>query len=817
MWKHFIRAILVIVLLVGIVVVLVGGAIAIPKFDKSKLEFHSQPSTILDKNGNVAIKIDTGASDYVTFDQISSNMKHAIVATEDNRFYDHGGIDIRGIARALLVDIWHGGAAEGGSTITQQLAKMVYLNQSKTISRKIHEAILAAQIEHNFSKDEILEKYLNVVYLGDGQTGVQDAAKDYFGVSAKDLTLDQAAVLAGLPKAPSYYDPFVNPKAALDRRNTVLDLMYKYGYITDQQRQQAEAQPLGLRKKTGQGNNNATTNYGYYLDYILEEAKADGIDPQQILRGGVTVYTNMDQAMQASAEKAYQNNANFPKSASDQLIQSGAVFVDPKSGGILAIVGARGAFHQEGFDYATMSRRSPGSAIKPLVDYGPAIDLGLLSPNDMLVDKPMTFGNGYRPHDWDNWTVHKPGMVTVREALRESWNVPAVWTMDHILGGPEKGIAFAKRLGLTFDPSDDNLSVAIGGMKYGVSPLQMAQAYSPFDNSGILNKAHAIEKVVNSTGDVLYQFQPNPTRVMKSSTAAVMTDLMTTVVKSGTGVRAQIPGVPVAGKTGTSEYNYNGDRDAWFVGYTPQVVGAIWMGYPNTDAKHYMTGESGYPAGIFSTILAPVIKGQNQGQFPAAPQEQPVQQPPAAANQTLQLQGQWDPQSNSVTLTWNRLEQSGVQYSVFRKGTTQAIGTINAPMFIDRNPPLNQDVVYIVVATIGNKNIQSNTVDVKTDQPAAQNPSSQQPAGNLPGNSNGNTPAGDQQSQPGGSSLQPGGSSEPPQQNSTGNTNVGNTGTGNTNTNLPKSGDTGSQGAVLPPSGNLQTPPATNTEGKKKP
>jgi penicillin-binding protein 2A len=799
MWKHLIRAVLIVVLLIGIVAVLVGCAIAVPKFDKSKLEFHPQPTVILDQNNQVAIKVNTQTSDYVSFDQISDWMKKAIVATEDNRFYEHSGIDFRGIARALFFDILHGGKEQGASTITQQLAKNVYLNQGKTFTRKFQEAILAAQIEHNFSKDEILEKYLNTIYFGDGQTGVQDAAQAYFGVPAKDLKLEQAALLAALPKAPSYYDPYVNPDQALERRNLVLDLMYKYGYITDEQRKDAQAKPLGIRPPNASKQGQSTDiTYPFYLDYVIEDAKANGVDPQQIYQGGLTIYTNLNTKIQAQAEKAYQNDSNFPRSAKDQMIQSGCVFIDPHTGGVLAIVGNRGP-HTAGFNYATMSQRSPGSAIKPLVDYGPAIDLGLLGLNDPLEDRPMTFGNGYRPMDWDRWSQHRPGTVDVREALRESWNVPAVWTMDHILGGPEKGIAFAKRAGLPFDDSDYNLSVAIGGMKTGVSPLQMAQAYSAFANDGVMIQAHAINKIENAAGEVLYQFKASPTQVMKKSTATIMTDLLTTVVQSGTGVRAQIPGVPVAGKTGTAEYENGGDRDAWFVGYTPKVVGAIWMGYPKTDDNHYMTNESGYPAGLFSTILAPALRGEDPGSFSGLPADMTTKKKDSD-KLTVSLQGKWDPQTRTVTLTWNDLQKDGVKYTIFRKGTDSPLATVDKPGFVDTNPPINQSIQYIVVATYDTTNIQSNIAVVTTDFHASS------PDMGQPGTTGGDAGNGQQQG------TQNGGPDNT-NPNLPGQPNQGGTGGSGTTGNGNQSGQTGGNGSSGTPGAGSNPANGTHRSG----
>ncbi|MEF3305896.1 transglycosylase domain-containing protein [Paenibacillus sp. GYB003] len=577
------------------------------------------PTQLLDKNGSVASEVSSSKIVPVPLERIPLHLRQAIVAVEDRRFYDHPGVDTIGILRALVRNVKDGGVSQGGSTITQQLAKNMFLSNEQTLSRKLNEAAYAFKIEQSYSKDKILETYLNQIYFGEGQWGIQQAAKTYFGKDVEKVTIAESAMLAALPKAPSRYSPFKNKEKALERRNLVLELMLGDGYITDDEYKTAIAEPL---PEAGSDVGSLRGQYGYYLDQVIEEAiEAYGFTERQLLAGGLRVYTELDPAVQHAMETAYANDSLFPQSAPDRPIQSGAVVLDPYTGGVRGIVGGRGEHVYRGFNRATQLRRQPGSSFKPLIVYAPAIERGY-GPSSGLYDGPLDI-NGYRPTDWDRRTR---GEVTLREAILRSWNIPAVWLLNEI--GLQTGKSFAEKLGIPFAKGDDHLALALGGMQEGVSPLQMAQAYGAFPNLGVMMPAHTIAKITSADGRVLAEAKPAPVAVMSPSGAYTMTGLLQDAVREGTGSNAAMSR-PVAGKTGTTQLPAtnefagiaDGSKDAWFVGYTPELVGAVWIGYDQTDRNHYLSTSGGhYPALVFKEMMSLALKDVPPGSFKRPPQ-----------------------------------------------------------------------------------------------------------------------------------------------------------------------------------------------------
>jgi penicillin-binding protein 2A len=611
-------------LILLILVILTAGGIAlyISSLDISKLQTPlSQPSYLYDQKGTPISQLSSSRIEPVSGKQIPLIMKQAIIAVEDRRYYEHKGVDLRSITRAIYQDFRSGDFSEGGSTITQQLAKNFFIapNKSpdKTLTRKLKEVAYALKIETVLNKDEILTAYLNQIYFGEGRWGLQNAAQLYFGKNAEKLTLEEASLLAGMVKAPTTYSPLSNKQKSLERRNVVLSLMKEQNYITSANYEKAIGQPIVLKKGSL---SDLSGQYAPYVDYVVEEAiQRTGFTEEQILNGGLQIYTQMDPSVQKAAEDVYKDSSFFPSGKADQIVQSGVVILDQSTGGIKGLVGYRGervAFR--GFNYATQLKRAPGSSLKPLSVYGPALEKGYNS-NSQVSDYPLNI-KGYTPTDYDN---QNRGYVTIQEAISNSWNIPAVWLLNEI--GVESGVDFVERSGIPLEEKDHGLPLALGGLTKGVSPLQMAQAYGVFANHGIMNKAYAIRKITTKEGDVLFQAQTDAVRVTTPSVAYRMTLMLQDVVTNGTGKNADL-GRPTAGKTGSVELDGDefsaitkGEKDVWFVGYTPELTAAVWMGYDKTDPTHYLTTAGGSePAVVFHEILSRALKST-----PVAPFEIP--------------------------------------------------------------------------------------------------------------------------------------------------------------------------------------------------
>ncbi|UJF35450.1 transglycosylase domain-containing protein [Paenibacillus hexagrammi] len=591
-------------LLIGVMAV--GSAYwYIKNLDVSKLNQPlPAPTMLFDRNGHPASQLSASKIDPVPLSQMPKSLTDAVLAVEDKRFYEHSGVDLQAIGRAVVRDILQGGYTEGASTITQQLAKNMFLSTDKTLSRKLREAAYAIKIDMAYRKDEILETYLNSIYFGEGSWGVQGASTTYFGKNVKDLTLAESALLAALPKAPSRYSPQNNQEEAMERRNTVLALMRDQGKITEEAYQGAANEPITIVAE--QTADDLKGKYPAYVDAVIQEAVDQyGFTEEQLLTGGLRITTELDPKVQQAVLDVYQDDQLFPQGDAKQLVQSGAVVLDQRSGGIRAVAGGRGNSVFRGFSHATQIQRQPGSSLKPIMVYGPALEKGY-TPSSLLYDGPLNI-NGYQPEDWDH---QSRGQVTMDEAVIRSWNVPPVWLLDQI--GIDSGLQFSSKLGIDLPKEDRQLAAALGGLSQGVSPLQMAQAFSAFANQGALCGAHTIAKIATSNGQVLIEAKPQCKSVMQSATAAAMTSMLQHAVISGTGKNAAM-NRPVAGKSGTTQLpdtkefaglDSNAAKDAWFAGYTPELTAAIWVGYDRTDRQHYLTTSGGaVPAVLFREIM----------------------------------------------------------------------------------------------------------------------------------------------------------------------------------------------------------------------
>ena len=545
-------------------------------------------SQFYDINGNV---IYTTLSEErrvpVSIDKIPKHVQQAFIAIEDNRFYEHSGIDYRGTARALVSTL-SGREVQGGSTITQQLAKNAFLTQERSIIRKIKEAFIAKELEHKYTKDEILTMYLNQIYFGQGAYGIESASLYYFGKHVQNLDIAEAATLAAIPKSPNYYNPFENPKESKNRQELVIDQMVKYGFISADSATKAKAKKMVYSTSHKQQNNPR----GYFFDMISQKVIAE-VGADALYKGGLKIYTTLDMDMQLAAEKAMRHLPNYytdsKKLAQPQMALAA---VDPKTGYVKAMIGGRG---QDKFNRATLAVRQPGSAFKPFV-YLTAMQNGF-TPASIIEDKEEEFAKGWKPQNSD---MQWHGKVSLRTALKRSLNVPTIKLAREV--GVDKIVANVERMGITtlVDSgaySDVNLAMALGGLSKGVNPLEMASAYGVLATNGLYNKPIALLKIVDRDGKVLYQAKPQSKRVVDAASAYLTTNMLEDVLVSGTGGGMGI-GRPAAGKTGTTDTYI----DAWFVGYTPDLSTAVWVGDDNNKPMQSMYG-SGAPLSIWHEFM----------------------------------------------------------------------------------------------------------------------------------------------------------------------------------------------------------------------
>ena len=522
-------------------------------------------------------------------------LQRAVIAIEDDRFYHHRGVDVRGFTRAMWRNLLAREVREGGSTITQQLARSIFLTQKREVSRKIAEMMLAVEIERRLTKAEILERYLNQVYFGQGAYGVEMAAHVYFGRHAKDLDLAQSAMLAGLIRAPSIYSPYQNPLLAKAQQRIVLQRMVQLRYITRSQAARAVEEPVPLAEEGNAGLIGIRAPYfvSYILPYLLERYGED-----LVYSGGLRVYTTLDLRLQRAAEKAVRNGIDAAGAQRLRIEQGALVALEPTTGYIRAMIGGYD-FAQSQFNRAWQARRQPGSAFKPFI-YTTALATGA-SPAKIIVDEPVTYEiPGTRERIWKpkNYDRKFSGRVTMRTALERSINIPAVKTAAEV--GPQAVIHTAQRMGIT-SPLQPNLSLALGTSE--VTPLEMASAYGTLSTLGVRADPIAVRRVLTRGGQVLEDNLPRRELALSSDVAYVMLDLMKGVIARGTGRSAAI-GRPAAGKTGTTD-DY---RNAWFIGFTPQLVTSVWLGNDDNKPMRRVTGGM-IPARIWAAFMKVALEG----------------------------------------------------------------------------------------------------------------------------------------------------------------------------------------------------------------
>ncbi|WP_051250801.1 PBP1A family penicillin-binding protein [Paenibacillus harenae] len=724
--------------IIGYLLIVLNGERILSE-NANKLEF-GEASIIYDADKNeIARLMDSEQNrELAEFSEIPEQMLNAIVATEDQRFYQHSGIDFFAIGRAIVKDVIARSAVEGGSTITQQLAKNVFLTADKTFFRKATEASIAVALEHQKSKPEILTMYLNRIFFGKNIYGVKHAASYYFDAELKDLELWQVATLAAMPKAPNRYSPIKNPEDSMNRRAVVLKLMHEQGYITAEEMKQAKAvvyvPPAHLEQNTGEP-------YPAFVDYVVEEAmEVTNLSEEELRIGGYRIYTTLNPQAQKSIEKQFDDDDNFEKSKDDRQVEGAMVIIDHRDGAIKGLTGGRD-YVKKGLNRVNVTRQ-PGSSFKPIVAYGPALETGDFYPWTILDNDQKCFGD-YCPYD--RWGATS---VSMTQAIKDSRNLAAVWMLNEI--GLKRGKAFAEKLGFTISENDYNLTLALGSN--AATPMQMATAYSVFANGGKSVDPHSIIKIEGKDRDPYTYKAPESKQLMSPETAWYLTEMMQTVVqKGGSGARAAI-NRPVAGKTGTTQFGTRGSgvRDAWFVGYTPEWTAAVWMGYDKTDENHVLDNGSVQSAALFSKVMRDAMKGVPNDSF-KKPQGVKENKPPATVSN---FNAVYLPEEAKVQLSWDPLTEGEITYEVHRKEASEQ----EFALFVDSLKSTVDDMSvfpgmtyeYYVVAYDAKNNLRSEpTPTIKVEIPAAEIevpeipmepdpnlPGEENPDGELPGGEN---------------------------------------------------------------------------------
>jgi penicillin-binding protein 1A len=615
--------------------ILVGGfgvfKLAAWQIDRSlpnpaDLAVFARPGTLTIKasDGTVLHQLGPATREKLTIAQIPKPLVEAFIASEDRRFYEHTGVDYQAIVRAIGRNLTSGGLVEGGSTITQQLARVVFLNQDRSIGRKVREALLAQKLEREVDKKTLLERYLNLVYLGSNAYGVGDAAWIYFSKSVNQLTLSESATIAGLPPAPSLYSPIVSLEKAKERRNVVLDKMVEANYITAMEAATAKAEDLKVKPSSPKKIESDSPYFTYYVQQQLPKY----VSKQALDAGGITIETTLNPKFQKAADKAIKDAIEID-GASQGFKQAAMVAIDPRSGEVRAMVGGYDFYKESQFNRATQAQRQPGSTFKPFV-YTTAIAAGF-SPYRSYLDERFVV-DGYQPKNYSN---KYKGWINIRNALTASVNVVAVKTLIDV--GFDPVIKTAESMGIHSKLSP-TYSMALGA--YEVNLLELVNSYGTLAAQGKAIEPHGIRRIINAKGKVLYDADFKNKQVVDSDTAAIMTWMLRNVVSDGTGRPAQIDR-PVAGKTGTSE----NARDLWFVGYIPQLVAGVWLG---NDDNSPTWGSSGTAAYAWHQFMKESVEGMPVQKFPQVPEnlddrKGTIKAEPVKPNRIRSLGGSADP------------------------------------------------------------------------------------------------------------------------------------------------------------------------------
>lgn len=703
--KTIFKRVMIVLAVIGIIGMLGGiGAFAYmikdaPELDEKLLK-DPVSSQVFDRNGKLVAEIGTEKRNYVEYENIPELVKNAVLAAEDVRFFEHHGVDYFRLASAVIANIRDGFGSQGGSTITQQLVKTSFLTPEKTLKRKVQEAWLAFQVEQRYTKEQIFEMYVNKNWMGSAGHGIATAAKTYFGKDLDELTLPEAATLAGILQSPANYDPFTNPDRAEKRRNIVLFLMHQHGFISEEEMKEAQAADLTASLVPEEQRKKGGIPYDSFIGHAIKEIKEKypNLDP---FSDGLKIFTTLDTNAQDYVDKLLNNGiVKFP----NDKMQAGITLLDTKTGEILALGGGRNKTVTFGFNYATDAKRQPGSTFKPIFAYGPAIEYLKWGTYHVLEDKPYTYSDGTPINNWDNKHM---GPMTIRNALALSRNIPALQATQAV--GVKKAAEFAKNIGIELvDPQEAYSIGGVGGEDKGVSTLEMAGAYAAFGNNGFYTEPHAVTHIELPDG-IRLNMKPETTLAMHDYTAFMVSNILKDVLRYGTGTSANIPGLPVAGKTGTTNYTLKERQkykippgavpDSWFVGYTTNYTIAVWVGYDN-KFKNWLVGqEQRLPMTLFKNLMSHVSKNKRTPDFPMPNSVQKVRiikgtMPPVVADASTpddqvtieyavkghapdssagensalaapaNFNAVYNPGQNQITLTWEH-EDEDVEFELF--------------------------------------------------------------------------------------------------------------------------------------------------------
>lgn len=569
----------------------------------------------INENGEAVQYAQFNASEnriWVPIDKMPKNMKNAIVAIEDQRFYEHHGVDLRRTAGAAMNYVFKGDSSYGGSTITQQLVKNITADKDRDASRKIREITRAVVLETKLSKDQILEMYLNTIYLSQGANGVEAAANIYFSKTVSELSLSECACIAGITQYPAEFDPITHPEANERKRKLVLEKMLELEYISQKEYDAAVKEKIVLH----QGEVKQNKIQSYFLDELFEEVQKDliakGYTEQfatnMIYNGGLKIYCTVNPEIQRIMEEYFEDDSNFNSYAGETQPQAAMIITDPTTGEIKGIVGGRGEKSlNRGLNRATQTKRQPGSSIKPIAVYAPAIDQGVITPSTSVDDSPLKIGDWTPKNSGGNFR----GFVSVKTAVTWSYNIPAVRVLEEVT--VDKSFDYMKNK-LHVDSlveskhsggkeySDKTLpSLALGGLTDGVTLLEMNGAYATFANQGNYIEPHTYTRVYSMEGKVLLDKKPTKNQAFSPSTAYMMNDMLKSVVREGTGSGAQLSNMDTCGKTGTTDNN----KDRWFIGYSPYYVGSVWFGY---DKPQSISASNNPALVIWEDIMSEIHK-----------------------------------------------------------------------------------------------------------------------------------------------------------------------------------------------------------------
>ena len=585
-------------LLIGTSIAIGSGAAIADKFfwqsidsllpDTTRITSFSRPGTItlLSTKGKIIQKLGPATREKVELGKMPELIQKAFIAAEDRRFVQHQGVDLWGVSRAIVTNIRQRAVREGGSTITQQLARTVFLSQDKTLARKLREASLAYKIERELSKEEILTQYLNNVYLGSGAYGIADASWVYFSKTPESLMLEEIALIAGMPPAPSLYSPLVSPDLALKRRSIVLERMRKERFISEEQFSTALSMPLNLKPATPKYLNSAAP---FFTSWAAKQLPLH-LTPEQLEVGGLTIRTSLNLNWQQTAQQVIQKY-------SPEKMEGAIVSIQPNTGLVRVLVGGKD-FATNQFNRATQALRSPGSTFK-LFPYAAAINAGK-QPEDLYIDKPRCW-YGYCPKNFGNKYM---GKVSIAEAFKNSLNTVAVQILDEI--GFDKVISTAQKLGIGKNRKlGKYYPLAIGA--YEQTVLDMTAAYAGVANQGVFMTPHPFEEIRGPDNELLWSHKvdsPRGQRALKAKTATIINWMLQRAVSDGTGIAAALEERPVAGKTGTSE----GGRDLWFIGSIPQLTTGIWFGYDNNQRTNQGSGQAAWAWKKFMSNITNELK-----------------------------------------------------------------------------------------------------------------------------------------------------------------------------------------------------------------